>query len=98
KWGGRRTVEHKGAIDLVTDADKVSEAVLLEFISRRFPDDAALAEESGADAGGARRWIVDPLDGTTNYAHGVPHFAVNVALEDAGGIAAAATLDPLRDE
>lgn len=102
RWGARRTIELKGDIDLVTDADRMSEAALLDFLHRRFPGSAVLAEESGrsgADAATARlRWYVDPLDGTTNYAHGVPHFAVTVAVEDGGGLAAGATYDPLRGE
>jgi myo-inositol-1(or 4)-monophosphatase len=100
RFGRRRTIEYKGGIDLVTDADRASEGALLEFIGRRFPGAAILAEESGASgvAGGALRFIVDPLDGTTNYAHGLPHFAVNVAVADADGLAAGATYDPTRDE
>jgi myo-inositol-1(or 4)-monophosphatase len=104
KWGQRRTIAYKGGIDLVTDADRASEEVVLTFLSSRFPGSAILAEESGASAatGGAAgaelRWFVDPLDGTTNYAHGVPHFAVNVAVSDGAGLAAGATLDPLRGE
>jgi len=100
KWGQVRTIELKGGIDLVTDADRASEEALLAFIERRFPGAAVLAEESGASGAGAGglRFFVDPLDGTTNYAHGVPHFAVNVAVADGLGIAAGATYDPLRDE
>jgi len=99
-FGRRRTIEYKGGIDLVTDADRASEAALLEFLGRRFPDAAVLAEESGAGgvAGARLRFIVDPLDGTTNYAHGLPHFAVNVGVEDELGVAAGATYDPVRDE
>ncbi len=100
KWGKARTIELKGGIDLVTDADKASEAALLAFLSARHPGAAVLAEESGASGTGAGglRFFVDPLDGTTNYAHGVPHFAVNVAVTDGAGLAAGATYDPLRDE
>jgi myo-inositol-1(or 4)-monophosphatase len=100
RWGQARTIEMKGGIDLVTDADRASEAALLAFLSARFPGAAVLAEESGASGIGAGglRFYVDPLDGTTNYAHGVPHFAVNVAVSDAAGLAAGATYDPLRDE
>ncbi len=100
RWGKARTIELKGGIDLVTDADRASEAVLLEFLGARFPGAAVLAEESGASGGGTDglRFFVDPLDGTTNYAHGVPHFAVNVAVADRDGIAAGATYDPLRGE
>jgi myo-inositol-1(or 4)-monophosphatase len=104
KWGTRRTIDYKGGIDLVTDADRASEEALLAFLGARFPGSAVVAEESGTSAavsgreGSELRWFVDPLDGTTNYAHGVPHFAVNVAVADASGIAAGATLDPLRGE
>jgi myo-inositol-1(or 4)-monophosphatase len=100
RWGKARTIELKGGIDLVTDADKASEAAMLGFLRERLPGAAILAEESGASGAGAGglRFYVDPLDGTTNYAHGVPHFAVNVAVADAAGLAAGATYDPLRDE
>lgn len=100
KWGTARTIAFKGGIDLVTDADHASEAALLIFLRTRFPGAAILAEESGASgrADGGLRFFVDPLDGTTNYAHGVPHFAVNVAVADRSGLAAGATYDPLRDE
>ncbi len=96
-----RTIQRKGVIDLVTDADKASEEALLGFLRGRFPGAAILAEESGEHAGSASgelRFYVDPLDGTTNYAHGIPHFAVTVAVADGAGLAAGATLDPLRGE
>jgi len=100
RFGSRRTIDYKGGIDLVTDADRASEEALLSFLSSRFPGSQVLAEESGASGGegSGLRFFVDPLDGTTNYAHGVPHFAVNVAVEDRHGLAAGATLDPLRGE
>lgn len=100
RWGQVRTIAFKGGIDLVTDADHASEAALLELLGRRFPGAAVLAEESGASGSGAGglRFYVDPLDGTTNYAHGLPHFAVTVGVADARGLAAGATYDPLRDE
>jgi myo-inositol-1(or 4)-monophosphatase len=100
KWGRERTIEFKGGIDLVTDADRASEAALLGFLHGRFPEAAVLAEESGVSGGppGGLRFFVDPLDGTTNYAHGVPHFAVTVGAADRRGLAAGATYDPLRDE
>jgi myo-inositol-1(or 4)-monophosphatase len=100
KWGQTRTIAYKGGIDLVTDADRASEDAILAFLRARFPGAAVLAEESGASGAGAGglRFLVDPLDGTTNYAHGLPHFAVNVAVADAHGLAAGATYDPLRDE
>jgi myo-inositol-1(or 4)-monophosphatase len=100
RFGQRRTIELKGGIDLVTDADKASEAAILELVRARCPEAALLAEESGASgrAAGRLRFVVDPLDGTTNYAHGLPQFAVNVAVEDERGLLAGATYDPLRDE
>ncbi len=98
----RRRAEAKPeqTVDLVTDADRASEAVLIEFLRSRFPGSFILAEESGASGGapGSLRFYVDPLDGTTNYAHGVPHFAVTVGVEDGAGLLAGATYDPLRDE
>jgi len=100
RWSLPRTVDRKGAIDLVTDADRASEAAVLGVLAERFPGAAVLAEESGASGApeAGLRFLVDPLDGTTNYAHGLPHFAVTVAALDAGGVAAGATLDPLRGE
>ncbi len=99
RFGGQRTVEHKGRIDLVTDADRAAEAAALGVIRARFPDHAILAEESGGTEGGAAfRWIVDPLDGTVNYAHGIPHFSVSIACEEHGRLVAGAILDPIRDE
>jgi len=92
--------EKKGRIDLVTEFDRRSEALLVSRIRERFPDHAILAEESGA--GGASRarvrWICDPLDGTTNYAHNYPFFCVSVGVEVDGVMAAGAVYDPVREE
>ena len=100
KWGQQRTIEFKGGTDLVTDADRASEAAVLGFLHAEFPGAAVLAEESGASGGppGGLHFYVDPLDGTTNYAHGVPQFAVTIGASDRSGLAAGATYDPLRDE
>lgn len=101
RWKTARTVEFKHAIDLVTDADTAAEERILEFVEKRFPAHEVLAEERGGRRGPSaakRRWIIDPLDGTTNYAHGVPHFSVSIAVEDEQGLAAGAVFDPLRDE
>jgi myo-inositol-1(or 4)-monophosphatase len=101
RFAGERTVEYKGGIDLVTDADKASEAEVLRLIRERHPDHAILAEESGVSgvsAGAGYRRIIDPLDGTTNYAHRVPHFCVSIALEDSAGLLAGAVFDPVKDE
>jgi myo-inositol-1(or 4)-monophosphatase len=68
--------------DLVTEFDRRSEQLLVAAIGARFPDDQILAEEGGASGGrSARRWLIDPLDGTTNFAHGLPFFVVSVGLE-----------------
>ena len=75
-------------IDLITDADRASEALVVEELRRRYPEAAILAEEGGARAGtGDHRWIIDPLDGTTNFAHGYPFYCVSIGLEIAGEIA-----------
>ncbi len=97
-FGRARTISYKGGIDLVTDADKASEAAVLGFLRVRHPGHSILAEESGASGAGEYRWIVDPLDGTTNYAHQLPHFCVSVAVEGPGGLLAGAVYDPLKDE
>ena len=84
---------------MVLDADRASEAEVVRVLRAAFPDDAIVAEE-GTDvaAGAARRWYVDPLDGTVNYLYGIPHFAVAIACEDADGLLAAVVLDPSKDE
>jgi myo-inositol-1(or 4)-monophosphatase len=98
RFTGARTIEYKGGIDLVTDADRASERALLGFLRRRHPGHGVLAEESGLTRGERVRWVVDPLDGTTNYAHRVPHFCVSVAAEVDGRMVAGAVYDPIRRE
>jgi myo-inositol-1(or 4)-monophosphatase len=98
RFSGVRTVEYKGGIDLVTDADKAAEAELIAFITARHPAHSILAEESGLTSGEGMRWFVDPLDGTTNYAHQVPHFCVAVGVANGPGLLAGAVYDPMRDE
>jgi len=93
-----RTISYKGGIDLVTDADDASEAVLLAWLRERHPDHAILSEESGASGGSRHRWIIDPLDGTTNYAHQLPHFSVSIAVENEAGVQVGVVFDPMRDE
>jgi myo-inositol-1(or 4)-monophosphatase len=87
-----------GPTDLVSDADLAAEAAIREVLDARRPDDAILAEEGGATAGGAIRWVVDPLDGTINFLFGVPVWGVSVACEDADGAIAGVVLDPMRGE
>lgn len=99
RFGEVRELRHKGAIDLVTDADTAAEAAVLQVIRAAYPSHAVLAEESGAQDRASRyRWIIDPLDGTTNYAHAVPQFAVTLACEVDGEVAVGVIFDPMRDE
>jgi myo-inositol-1(or 4)-monophosphatase len=84
--------------DLASDADLAAETAIRAVLDERRPGDAILAEEGGHTDGGSVRWIVDPLDGTTNYLFGIPAFAVSVACEDAAGTIAGVVLDPMRDE
>jgi myo-inositol-1(or 4)-monophosphatase len=97
-YGTIHAPERKGRIDLVTEFDRRSEAYVLAEIARRFPGHAVLAEESGAHAGSGVRWIVDPLDGTTNFAHNYPFFCVSIAVEIDGDLVAGAIFDPVRGE
>lgn len=99
-----RTIDFKGAIDLVTDADRASEELVEKAITSRFPDHRFIGEEttflSGDTPAGSElyTWLVDPLDGTTNYTHRYPHFAVSIALEHAGKVILGVVYDPMRDE
>jgi len=87
------------AIDLVTEADREAEAAAIAVLQRAFPAHAILAEESGANASASEhRWIIDPLDGTTNFAHGYPQFCVSIAYERRGKLQAAVIFDALRRE
>jgi myo-inositol-1(or 4)-monophosphatase len=96
---GERTISFKqSGIDLVTDADKASEEALIAFLRSRYPGHAILAEESGVTQGAGLRWLIDPLDGTTNYAHRVPHFCVSVAVDGPDGVLAGAVYHPMLDE
>lgn len=92
-------VETKGLHDFVTEVDRQAEAEVVAFVRERFPDHTILAEEgSPSQADGGIRWVVDPLDGTTNFIHGVPTFAVSVAVEDPSGVLAGVVFDPFHDE
>jgi myo-inositol-1(or 4)-monophosphatase len=92
-------VEVKGdATDVVTEADRRAEAAQLALLRAERPDDSVLGEEGAAVAGGARRWLLDPVDGTLNYARGLPAWCSAVVLEDADGPLACAVLDPVADE
>ena len=87
------------ATDMVSDADRAAEHAISELLRRERPDDGLVGEEGAAAPGrSGRRWVVDPLDGTTNFLYGIPHWAVSVALEDEHGPLAGLVLDPWRDE
>jgi myo-inositol-1(or 4)-monophosphatase len=91
--------ELKGEFDLVTEADRASEKLVVERLRSRFPSHAIVAEEGGGhQAASEYRWYVDPLDGTTNFAHGFPAYCVTLALERAGELVTGVIYDPLREE
>jgi myo-inositol-1(or 4)-monophosphatase len=98
--GGPRQIAYKGLVDLVTEMDKRSEATIVSAITSQFPDHRIVAEEgSGPREGDSPyRWLIDPLDGTTNYAHGLPHFAVSIALQHGDEMIVGVVYDPMRDE
>ncbi|MCD9189576.1 MAG: inositol monophosphatase [Pyrinomonadaceae bacterium] len=102
KYGRKINISKKGDINLVTEADLASEKLIIERIKSHYPKHSILAEESGEAVviGGENtwKWIIDPLDGTTNFAHGYPAFCVNIALEHEGEIVVAVTFDPTRNE
>jgi len=97
---GVRRIAYKGSpTNLVTEMDAQCEALIVERLRSTFAGDAILSEEAGGMAGrSGRRWIVDPLDGTTNYAHGLPIFAVSIALEIDRRVVLGIVYDPTRDE
>jgi myo-inositol-1(or 4)-monophosphatase len=99
-FGAEHDITYKGEVDLVTEVDKAAERVIREELLETFPSYGMLAEEGGELAGeGDARWIVDPLDGTTNYAHGLPIFCVSVALERAAEeVVLGVVHDPMREE
>ena len=95
----RHTVQYKGEIDLVTEVDRLSEALIVKKIRDSFPDHGILTEESPEMVNGSSfRWIVDPIDGTTNYSHGYPAFSVSIALEMQGRIRLGAVYNPMLEE
>jgi len=97
---GTLTVAQKGRGDFVSEADFESEALIVHVLKARFPACGFLTEEGGHTLGSdpERLWIVDPLDGTTNFLHGVPYFAVTIALVERNQVVAGVTFDPMRDE
>lgn len=94
-----RTISYKGTIDLVTDMDHWSEMTIVEMIMEAFPDHSIVAEErTQIESGSGYLWIIDPVDGTTNYAHGYPNFAVSIGVERDGIPVVGVVYDPMRDE
>lgn len=95
----RRQIRLKGPANLVTEVDVLVENLIIERLQAAFPAYAILSEEGQAAAQAApTRWVIDPLDGTTNYAHGYPHFATSIALEQDGEAVLGVVYDPLLDE
>jgi myo-inositol-1(or 4)-monophosphatase len=96
---GNVSFELKGEFDLVTEADRASERLIVERLRSHFPEHSIVAEEGGgSERSSEYRWYVDPLDGTTNFAHGFPVFNVTLALERAGELIAGVIFDPTRNE
>jgi myo-inositol-1(or 4)-monophosphatase len=104
RFGRNLRISNKSELDLVTESDLASERLIIDRIKTHYPRHAILAEESGENAPVAEgaqsdwRWIIDPLDGTTNYAHGYPCFCVSMGLEHNGTLEIGVIYDPLRDE
>jgi myo-inositol-1(or 4)-monophosphatase len=103
RFGRALQVSNKGDIDIVTEADLAAEQFIIERIKSYYPRHAILAEEADAsgvvhEGQGEWKWIIDPLDGTTNYAHGYPAFCVSIALERGGRIELGVIYDPMREE
>jgi myo-inositol-1(or 4)-monophosphatase len=88
----------KGRNDFVSEVDRAAEQTIIQELRARFPNHAILAEESGAQGQSDWEWIIDPLDGTTNYLHGFPQFAVSIAQRYRGQLECAVVYDPLREE
>ena len=97
-FGASPDPEYKGKFDPVTAVDRAAEEAIVEVISRVRPQDDVLAEEGGGTTHPGRHWIVDPLDGTVNFVHGIPHVSVSVALYDGSTGLVGVVHDPLRDE
>ncbi len=91
-------IDEKQRNDFVSEVDRQSEATIIQVLREKFPDHAILAEESGAQGGGDYQWIIDPLDGTTNYLHGFPQFSISIALTHKGRLEVGLVYDPLREE
>ncbi len=104
RFGRKIEISNKSEIDLVTESDLASERLIIDRIKTYYPRHSILAEESGASEPGDHgaqadwRWIIDPLDGTTNYAHGYPCFCVSIGLAQKGRLEVGVVYGPIRDE
>lgn len=99
-WHRPKQIDYKGAIDLVTSIDRASERIIVEILQSNFPDHSILAEEETDRRGSqsAYLWVVDPLDGTTNFAHSYPQFCISIALQHQREVVVGLVYDPIRDE
>jgi myo-inositol-1(or 4)-monophosphatase len=101
-WIGKTSVQHKGPADFVTEADFAAQEVVKSTVLRAFPQHSVLGEEDqlagDTPSKTEYRWVVDPLDGTTNFVHGIPHYAVSLALQHHGQILVGTVLDPSLNE
>ncbi len=91
-------IESKSPNDFVTQVDRQAEARIIDTLLKAYPDHSILAEESGLSGSSEFQWIIDPLDGTTNFLHGIPHFAVSIALAHKGRLQQAVIYDPMKQE
>jgi len=104
RWRHAKTVQYKGAVDLVTESDREAETLVVGHLQRAFPDHLIVAEEASAGAtlrapaSGRYVWYLDPLDGTTNFAHGYPQFCVSLALACGADVLFGIVYDPVREE
>jgi myo-inositol-1(or 4)-monophosphatase len=95
---GQLNIDQKGKNDYASEVDRAAEREIINIIRTAYPDHAILAEESGLHQGNDFVWVIDPLDGTTNFLHGFPQYAVSIALKYRGKLEVAVIYDPLRDE
>jgi myo-inositol-1(or 4)-monophosphatase len=96
--GGGLEVRAKQRNDFVTKVDKAAEDAIIEIVRKAYPDHAFLAEESGASGQAEYQWVIDPLDGTTNFIHGFPQYCVSIAIRHRGALAHGVIYDPIRNE
>ena len=95
---GQLRIDQKGKNDYASEVDRKAEQEIIHIIKTAYPDHALLAEESGSHAGNDYVWVIDPLDGTTNFLHGFPQYAVSIALKHKGRLEVGVVYDPMRDE